>query len=241
MSRGYRVTHRNTVNQGTVEPEVDCGVNSGYKSIKIIVFTFTGRYILCTENFRETYGDVKKALLPEIIPKSLDNQKRKILFFENPNNRPVIDPKDEIPDDRPLPQEGPIEIQLLVEDEWPPYHLTKESILSEIRRIMENKTFYESLVSVGKETKEYYKSLIEDSEKTREEKEIAIVKFNILETYSIMSLLEYNLINYEPYNSATLYEMLNQFRFAVLVGDVRDIAGIILYYNDCFEQKVKVV
>lgn len=32
MSRGYRVAHRKTVNPGTVEPEVDCGDNSGYST-----------------------------------------------------------------------------------------------------------------------------------------------------------------------------------------------------------------
>jgi hypothetical protein len=241
MSRGYRVTHRKTVNPG--EPN-DCGIsNNGYKPIKIIVFTFTGRYILCTEKADETYGDVKKALLPEIIPKILPNQRRKLLFFENPNNRPedeFIGPKDEIPDHRKLPQEGPIEIQLLVEDALPPYYLTMESISVKSDKIMKDTRFYRRLMEVAEDAKEYYEHLIEYSKKTKEEKEIAIAEFDILEFYSIMSLLENNLIDYDHRTANIIMHLLYAFEGAVYSLDSHEIA-VIIYNYEHLVKKVKVV
>jgi hypothetical protein len=104
------------------------------------------------------------------------------------------------------------------------YTLTKESILKKRDAMMKKNTeFCQHLKVVGDAAKD----------------EMG-VEFDIIEIYSIMNLLETRLIDSEPKNASTLMYMIHDCAVAAGTGDSHEIEVIVKYYQDYFEEKVKV-
>ena len=104
------------------------------------------------------------------------------------------------------------------------YTLTKESILKKRDSMMKkNPDFCRLLQVVGDEAKA----------------EMG-VEFDILEIYSIMSLLELRLIEVEPHNARTLMQMIHDCAVSAGTGESRDIEVNVHYYKEFFEKRVKV-
>jgi hypothetical protein len=104
------------------------------------------------------------------------------------------------------------------------YTLTKESLTQKRDAMMKkNPDFCQLLKVVGDEAKE----------------EMGI-EFDIIEIYTIMSLLETRLIDTEPHNARTLMYMIHACAVSAGTGDSHDIEVNVQYYKDCFEKKVNV-
>ena len=104
------------------------------------------------------------------------------------------------------------------------YTLTKESIEAKSNELMKkNPKFCQRLKAVGDEAKHEMR-----------------VEFDILEIYSIMSLLETRLIDIEPHNARTLMHILHDCAVSAGTGDSHEIEVNVNYYKDCFEKRVKV-
>lgn len=102
------------------------------------------------------------------------------------------------------------------------YTLTKESILKKRDAMMKkNPDFCKSLQVVGNEAKAKMG-----------------IEFDIIEIYSIMSLLETRLIDVEPHNARTLMHMIHDCAVSAGTGDSHDIEVNVQYYKDFFEKRV---
>lgn len=104
------------------------------------------------------------------------------------------------------------------------YTLTSESILKKRADMMKkNPKFCQCLKVVGDDAKAKMK-----------------VEFDILDIYSIMSLLETRLIDTEPHTARSLMNMIHDCALSAGTGDSQTIEVNVKYYKDFFEKRVKV-